>query len=207
MSRTPSTPASSAPQTPNDDGLPLAQVGRRIKHARMLHGLTLRELAEKSGCSESMLSKVERALASPSFSVLHRLAQALQTNISELTAAEEGEPSPVLRASERPVVNLGSGRKKSAIHLERLIVPRRGQLLQGDIHLIAPGGHSEEPITHVGEEFGLVLEGQLELVLNGTPHLLSAGDSFYFASDTPHSYSNPGKEPARVLWVNTPATY
>lgn len=206
MSKTlPPSPGPSA--APMENSLPLAQVGRRIKHARTLHGLTLRELAEKSGCSESMLSKVERAQASPSFSVLHRLAQALQTNISELTATEDIEPSPVLKAAERPVVNLGGGRKKSTIHLERLIVPRRGQLLQGDIHVIEPGAHSEEPISHVGEEFGFVLEGQLELVLHDTPHLLEAGDSFYFASDTPHSYRNPGKTAARVLWVNTPATY
>jgi transcriptional regulator with XRE-family HTH domain len=199
--------SSEAADPMTDDSLPLAQIGRRIKHARALHGLTLRELAEKSGCSESMLSKVERAQASPSFSVLHRLAQALDTNISELTATEKVEPSPVLKSADRPVVNLGSGKQKLTIHLERLIVPRRGQLLQGDIHVIEPGAHSEEPISHVGEEFGFVLEGELELILNDTPHRLGAGDSFYFASDTPHSYSNPGKSVARVLWVNTPATY
>jgi len=183
------------------------QIGRRIKHHRMLHGMTLRELAERSGCSESMLSKVERAQASPSFSVLHRVAHVLETNISELTAEDENSLSPILHASERPVVNLGHSGKRSTIQLERLIVPRRGQLLQGDIHIVAPGGHSEEPITHIGEELGLVLEGELELTLNGVTHLLGAGDSFYFTSDTPHSYCNRGEAPARVLWVNTPATF
>ncbi|AKH20140.1 XRE family transcriptional regulator [Sedimenticola thiotaurini] len=152
-----------------------------------------------------MLSKIERGQASPSLSALHRLAKALNTNVAELTAQEEAVRSPVMRADERPVVNFGSGR--SGIQLERLVAPARSQLLQGDIHLLAPGTESEEMIHHVGEEFGYVLEGELELKLGDNTYTLSAGDSFYFASEIPHSYRNTGKVTTRVLWINTPPTF
>ena len=36
---------------------------------------------------------------------------------------------------------------------------------------------------------------------------LRAGDSFYFESKTPHSWHNPGKKEAVILWINTPPTF
>src|SRR5439155_362347 len=51
------------------------------------------------------------------------------------------------------------------------------------------------------------LEGRIELTLGQERYLLEAGDSFYFPSDVPHGYRNPGRVQARVLWVNTPPTF
>ncbi len=184
---------------------PAVLLGGRIRHARTLSGLTLKHVATEAGCSESMLSKIERGQASPSLSALHRLAKALNTNVAELTAQEEAVRSPVMRAGERPLVSFGNG--GSGIQLERLVAPARSQLLQGDIHLLAPGTASEEMIHHVGEEFGYVLEGELELKLGDSHYTLSVGDSFYFASEIPHSYRNPGAVTTRVLWINTPPTF
>ena len=182
---------------------PAVVLGGRIRHARTLSGLTLKQLATEAGCSESMLSKIERGQASPSLSALHRLARALNTNVAELTAQEEAVRSPVMRANERPVVSFSN----SGLRLERLVAPARSQLLQGDIHLLEPGAASDEMIQHIGEEFGYVLDGELELTLGETSYQLLAGDSFYFASELPHSYRNPGATPARVLWINTPPTF
>jgi uncharacterized cupin superfamily protein len=80
-------------------------------------------------------------------------------------------------------------------------------LLQGDIHVIEPQASSDEQISHVGEELGYVIEGELELTLGDTVYMLQPGDSFYFPSTLPHSYRNPGKRVTRVLWINTPPTF
>ena len=50
-------------------------------------------------------------------------------------------------------------------------------------------------------------EGTLELTIAGERYQLNAGDSFYFASELPHSYRNTGGGILRVLWVNTPPTF
>ncbi|MEI2415092.1 cupin domain-containing protein [Orrella sp. JC864] len=186
----------------------LPSLGPRIKHARMVRGMTLKALADAARCSESLLSRVERGQAMPSLATLHRLAQSLGTNVAELAAAHAPPVSPVTRADQRPVLEFNSHRRsRQGVKLERVIVPMRGQLLQADVHVLEPGAESLEQIAHVGEEVGYVLEGQFELRLGQDVHLLQAGDSFYFASDTPHSYRNPGNTVTRVMWVNTPATF
>ncbi|XAH24964.1 XRE family transcriptional regulator [Xylophilus sp. GW821-FHT01B05] len=193
---------------PSNVADPLAGLGLRLKHARMVQGLTLRQLADAAGCSESMLSKIERGHAMPSLSALHRLALALKSNVAELTATGGEGQSPIGRAGARPVVSFQSGRKqKGSIRLERVMLPMRGQLLQADIHLIDPLVSSGEQISHIGEELGYLLEGELELTLGDSTYRLGPGDHFSFSSDTPHSYRNPGQTLTRVLWVNTPPTF
>ncbi|HTI18269.1 MAG TPA: cupin domain-containing protein [Trinickia sp.] len=182
-------------------------LGVRLKHARLVRQLTLKALAEQAGCSESLLSKVEGGHATPSLATLHRIALALSTNIAALLAGPEVNTSPVQRANERPTVVFPSTSKHESIRLERLVVPGPGRLLQGDIYVIEPRASSDEQISHVGEELGYVIEGELELTLGETVYLLQPGDSFHFPSTVPHSYRNPGKAITRVLWVNTPPTF
>lgn len=191
-----------------DDSLALAALGPRVKHACRVRSLTLKVLANAAGCSESLLSRVERGQVMPSLATLHRLARALDTNVAGLTAAFAPPTSPITRAGERPVIKFKGARgKRSGVKLERVIVPIRGQLMQADIHVLEPRAESLEQIAHSGEEVGYVLEGEFELRLRDDVYRLTAGDSFYFSSDVPHSYRNPGKLTSRVLWVNTPATF
>src|ERR1700712_4411213 len=79
-------------------------LGVRLHHARMVRGMTLKELADQSQCSESMLSKIENDKAAPSFATLHRVATALGTNISELYSAPSNAERIVSQAGERPVL-------------------------------------------------------------------------------------------------------
>nr|WP_321845335.1 cupin domain-containing protein [Paraburkholderia bannensis] len=201
-SRAPSGPAAAAAQAAPGDSL-----GVRLKHARMVHQLTLKALAEQAGCSESLLSKVESGRATPSLATLHRLALALSTNIAALVSGPDVNTSAIQRANERPSVSFPTAGKRGSIKLERVVVPAPGQLLQGDIHVIEPHTSSDEQISHLGEELGYVIEGELELTLDQERHLLQPGDSFYFPSNVPHSYRNPGKVVTRVFWVNTPPTF
>lgn len=182
---------------------PLASgLGLRIRHARLMAGLTLLQLAQKAGCSESLISKIERGSAVPSLATLHRLATALDSNISTLTSEEKPEGGPVLRSGERTIIRAGGG-----VSLERLVPPTRGGLLQANIHIVAPGKASEGMIEHVGEEVGYVLEGRIELQLGSERHVLQEGDAFTFSSSVPHGYRNIGSRTARILWVNSPATF
>lgn len=176
-------------------------LGMRLRHARLVASYTLLQLSQRAECSESLISKIERGVATPSLAMLHRLATALNTNIGALTSEEQPSVGPILRKGERPVIKGGS------ISLERIGLPNPGALLQANIHIVAPGGASDGQIVHAGEEIGYVLEGRIELQLGDERYTLDAGDAFVFSSHMPHGYRNPGKEIARVLWVNSPATY
>lgn len=176
-------------------------LGVRLKHARLVAGLTMTQVAQKSQCSESLISKIESGQASPSLAMLHRIAVSLDTNIATLTTEEAPGEGPIRLSGKRPVIKVGG------ISLERITLPKRGGLLQANIHIVPPGEASDGLIEHVGEEVGFVLEGSLELVLGSERHLIQAGDAFYFSSQTPHGYRNVGKVAARIFWVNTPATF
>lgn len=181
-------------------------LGARVRHARLLQGLTLKEVGRRAQCSESAVSKVERNLVAPSLAMLHRLASALGTNISNLTADEWRPSGPVLRAGARPVQGFRQG-EQNGVTLERLTGAMRGGLLQANIHLIPPRTKSDGLIEHRGEEVGYVLEGSVRLQLGEDSYQLEVGDSFHFASQIPHGYENTGEHIARILWINTPATF
>jgi transcriptional regulator with XRE-family HTH domain len=183
-----------------------ARIGAKVKHGRMVRGITLRQLAEEAGCSESLLSKIENNKAMPSFGTLHRIAAALGTNVSVLFSAGSEGAQVVSRAGERPVIVTDQLRTGKGVQLERLIPYAREYLLQSNIHLIAPGGRTDA-ISHAGEEIGYVLEGEIELTIDGNRYCAKTGDSFHFRSELPHAYRNVGTKPARVLWVNTPPTF
>ncbi|MCY1246279.1 HTH-type transcriptional regulator PuuR [compost metagenome] len=88
-----------------------------------------------------------------------------------------------------------------------MVLPKRGGLLQANIHVVWPGGSSDGQIEHQGEEVGYVIEGQLELMLGDDVYLIGPGDAFTFSSQVPHGYRNAGDVVAKILWVNSPATF
>lgn len=187
---------------PDDSaGKPPSMLGARVRHARRVAHLTLTQVAGKANCSESLISKIENGQATPSLAMLHRIAVALDTNIASLTTEKAPLDSPVLHPGERPVMKTGD------ISLERLVLPKRGGLLQANIHIVRPGAETDGQIVHVGEEVGYVLEGKLELLLGDARYPMEAGDSFTFSSQVPHGYRNIGTQAAKILWVNTPATF
>ncbi len=183
------------------------QVGARLKHARLLAGVRMRELAAKVGCTESMISKIENARVVPSLPMLQRLVAALDRDLPSFFGSNPDAPGIVLRAGERPVTTTDPIREGRGVRYERLVPFGAGNLLEGNIHLIEPGGIKTDPITHQGETVGFVFEGQLELTIEGSTYALKAGDSFFFKNHLTNRYRNSGTELARVLWVNTPQVH
>lgn len=188
-----------------DDAARALELGTRLKHARLAHKMTMKACAIKAACSESQISKIERGLVSPSLAMLHRLAAALETNTSYLIGHDSQPGQPILRQGQRLISTFSPD--GGGVQLERMDNAERGSLLQAHIHIIAPGGRSDGLIEHLGEEVGLVLEGTVALTLGDERYTLQPGDAFHFPSQIPHGYENIGTQPARIYWVNTPATF
>lgn len=181
------------------------ELGRKIKEVRLATKMSLSVLASKAGCSESSISKIENGKGNPSLNLLHRLANALDISIGHLFAHENGTCDFVLRQGERPII--GSLSPSQGVALEALMNEQSDQQIQAHIHIVEPGGKTEHDIVHEGEEVGYILEGGIDLTVNGETVHVSEGDSFFFKSSLPHRYANNGPKQARVLWVNTPPTF
>lgn len=186
---------------------PQIRVGLKLRAARKARRLKMRDVADAVGCSESLISKIENDKVFPSLPMLHKLAAELGTSIGKMFAEASSDGDYVARKGQRPQLNLEAiGRDGgSGIQLEGVAL--NGELLYSSIHIVEAGGSTGGPITHVGEELGYVLEGEIEITLGDKSYLLKEGDSFFFPSELAHGYRNPGVKTARILWINTPPTF
>jgi len=177
-------------------------VGPRVRALREAMGLSLRELALRSGVSAPMLSQVERGETSPTLQVATRIAQGLELRLSQLLRLDETGSVSVVRASER---RRGGGEGHS---FEVLTPPLPGQRAELSLHTLAPGaatgGPSDPPLHEPGSrETAVVQRGALVLVCDGRRHELATGDCVTFDADLPHHFENPGSEPAELIAVLT----
>jgi transcriptional regulator with XRE-family HTH domain len=69
-----------------------------------------------------------------------------------------------------------------------------------EIHYNVGATTGPEMLHHIGKEFGLVLEGELQLDLGFDHHILKSGDSLIFDSAIPHRLTNIGQVPVRGIW-------
>ena len=185
----------------------LTRIGTRLRHARLTRGVRMKDVADAAGCSESLVSKIENNKIQPSLHILHRLCAVMKMGLGELFSASEDADDVVMRAGHRVMIELDGLRRGQGIRMERLIPSAKGRLLQGNIHIVAPGGSSDGMISHDGDEVGYVITGEIELVVSGKAYKLGPGNSFNFRSDLPHGYRNIGSGEARIIWVNTPPSF
>jgi transcriptional regulator with XRE-family HTH domain len=178
-------------------------VGERLRAIRLLRRLTLRQVAEAAGVSESFVSQFERGQSNASVATLMRLAAAVGIEVSDLFAAEPQSGARVLRREERQLLSWGHLGRKA------LLTPKPFHSLEVVAASFDPGGSTgDEPYTHGdSEELLLVLSGRVELQLDNELFDLSAADSINYRSSMPHRVSNPGHEPAEVLFVISPPSY
>ena len=177
------------------------RLSARLRQARQMRGMTLKILADAAGCSESLLSKIENSKAYPSLPMLNRLVKALDMSMGWMFDDRDGKAPIIFRAGHRPAVPVPD----HAITVERVIPDADGHTLRCNIFHVEAGASSEGEHQHAGEEAGYLLNGQIELLIDGRPHRLNAGDAFAFRADQPHSYRNTGSSRASVFWVNTPS--
>lgn len=185
----------------NDDARTL---GQKLRHMRKKQKKTLKDVAQLAGCSESMLSKTERGHTIPSLDLLSRIAEIVGGSVAELFSDDMEAPCVVYAQGERRVLELGSKSSGGHAMLERLIPYEKGRQLNANLHVVPPGGGSAGTLTHRGEEVGFVIEGYIEITVDGKTHLVGPGGSFFFKSELPHSYRNIGTTPARIVWANSP---
>src|SRR5882762_4152485 len=174
-------------------------IGRHLRQLRTKRKLSLVEVARAAGISVGFLSALERSQMSASVGTLRKLARFHKTNILDFFDPAESN-SRLVRPTGRKVLEAGPG-----VRME--LLAWGNTVMEPHLFRIAPQAGSGESYTHEGEEFLLVLRGELQLALDGEEFRLKSGDSFYFESATPHRWKNPGRSETWVLWVNTPPTF
>jgi transcriptional regulator with XRE-family HTH domain len=168
----------------------LEALGERVQTLRIDRGLTLRELADRSDVSVSMLSSVERGEKAPTVVVLDRVAAGLDVSLASLVAADEAARIIVRRAADQDRLDEPGGWQRTilspvvpGVNFEWIRSTLPPGCEAGTFPAYAPGSH----------EFVAVQSGTLTLTIGERELSLAAGDSVYFAADAPHGYANRGQ--------------
>lgn len=184
-----------------------ADLGRRVRAARLAHDLTLDTASRLCGVSRSTLSKIENGNMSPTFDVLQKIVVGLKIDLGELFGSV-----PKLNAGgRRALTRRGAGQRHAyrGYQMELLATDLAHKaMLPFHIRITA---HSLDAFDdwgrHEGEEFLYVISGSVCLYSElYAPTHLETGDSLYFDSRTGHAAISTSKEDAEVLWMATSAT-
>ena len=176
----------------------LTIIGNRIRELRSEKNLTLRTLAQISGISPSMLSLLERGKSAPSIGTLVLIATALDAQMNDLLETKnERKDNIVSYHNKQKVYSTSQGVTR------RILKHERSLGVELAINEYNPKTNSNsEPKGHNGYEFGVVLQGELELQLEDSNFILNVSDAISYDSRIPHKISNNSNSIAKALWVN-----
>lgn len=177
-----------------------AELGRRIKLLRVARGLTLKDLELRGGISATHVSEIERGRASPTVGALGRIARALGMRPATLVEPHVLPEVSLMRATERAAHRVGLG----TATLEPVTGPVSGAMLGAHLLALPAGGEPAFSHQHEGEEWATVLEGAVEVRVDGEPFLLREGDSIHFRGHHEHSYASRSAATATLLVADRP---
>jgi transcriptional regulator with XRE-family HTH domain len=177
--------------------------GARLKAIRTSFGLSQRELARRAGVTNGLISLIEQNRVSPSVSSLKKVLDGVPLSLAEFFTMDLDAAPKVFYGTDE-FAEIGS----AEVSLRLLAPQRTGRLLTVLHEKYAPGAETgDEMITHRGEEGGIVLSGRVELTVGGSTRVLGPGEAYYFSSNIPHRFRNPGREPCEIISASTPATF
>jgi transcriptional regulator with XRE-family HTH domain len=178
-------------------------LGQMVRDARKKKGWTLEETGQRAGIGRSTLSKIENNQTRPGFEIVRRLTQALELETPNLFL--QSGKSDI--SGRRDVTRKGEGEPKhtATYHHELLCNELASKQMLPYFSTIKARDFSDfdDWIRHRGEEFMLVLSGELELLTEHyRPLPMKAGDSVYYDSGMGHCCISTSEEDAVVLWVS-----
>lgn len=180
-----------------------ALIGKKLRQLRIEKEMTLKDLANKVNLTTSHISQIENNKTVPSIPTLMELAKALDVSIIEFFADELLKEPKVMNKREWTNV-LMPGWDAEVWQLVRIIGSKRMQPLYT---VVPPGGGSRDGSCHPGEEFLVVIEGELTLTIADHVYKLGPMTSSYYSSLLPHTWKNEGTEPCRIFWVVSPPSW
>ncbi|WP_327121029.1 XRE family transcriptional regulator [Streptomyces sp. NBC_01341] len=172
-----------------------ARLAARLSSLRTERGWSLDELSGRAGVSRSTLSRLERGELSPTTSVLGRMCTVYGRTMSRLLMEVEEEPPPLVREADQPV-----WRDERSGFVRRSVSPPhpalRGEVVQGTLDAGAAVAYENAPVPGV-EQHIWVLDGTVEITVEGTVHTVRRGDCLRFRLRGPSHFHCPGPDPVR----------
>lgn len=175
------------------------EIGLKIKNLRNLKNLTQEELADRCELTKGYISQLENDLTSPSIETLKDILNALGTTFGEFF--DETDSQIVFKTDEY-IEKIQDG-----VNIQWLVPSAQKNIMEPIVVTLEAGAKTEKDMPHEGEEFGIVIEGKIELILGKKSYKLNEKETFYFVANKPHYIKNSSNCPAKVIWVSSPPNF
>ena len=173
------------------------EMERRLAELRRGRGWSLEELADRSGISRATLSRIERGELSPTAAMLTKLCSMYGWTLSRLIADAEGNAPSLVRARDQV-----RWKDPESGYVRRSVSPP-GAGLKGEMVEVRlrPGmkvSFETSPIPGL-EHHLWMLEGTLDLEVEGTRFRVREGDCLRYVLTGATRFECPGKKRARYV--------
>ncbi len=184
------------------------KLGKRIKAFREAREKSLETLSAETGLSLSFLQGLEENNVYPSIGPMQKIAHALGLRLGTFLD-DENSSDPIISSLDQtdPDVAIQNCRTQNVSYSYVSLGKGKTDRNMEPFHItIAPLSAEEQAkeqktSSHQGEEFMLVLSGELKVVYGRETHILQAGQSIYYNSIVPHYVGAHGDAPAQILAV------
>ena len=186
-------------------GLESYRIGPKIRALRLQKNMGQAQLAEHTGLSPALLSKIERGQLLPTLPTLLRIAMVFGVGLAHFFLDSEQRPAvSVTRKKERLRLPDQPGEEARCYLFESLNFPATDRKMAAYYAEFPSSSQPSEPHRHAGVEFIFVIKGRLSVNLAGEDTSLADGDAMQFDSGSPHSYRRQGQSPASAIIVVLP---
>jgi len=176
-------------------------IGAQVRVARSRHGMTVAKVAQLTGLSSGMLSKVENGNAFPSLTTLHALSRVFKVPMTFFFETHQETQGCCYVKKDGGLFIESRGSKVG--HQYQLLGHGVGEEHSVSPYMIELNDTSEVfPLfQHPGVEFIHMLDGEMIYEHGGKPYALSPGDSLFFEGTTAHGPLELIKLPIRFLSI------
>lgn len=160
-------------------------IGSRIKKMRKQQNRTLQEIADICGFTRSLLSKIENSKTIPPIATLSRIAKALGVKVATLLDDDSNVNGIIYTPGKDVSLDNMVGTDKGYLFFP-FASERGNKLFQPYLFTAERDKVITQPLSHEGEEFIYVLEGEMRYRIGSVEYTMRPGDSLYFNSIDEH---------------------
>ncbi len=174
------------------------EITQRIITLRDACGYTQEEFAAELKMDVDTYKEYEKSGDDIPISVIYKIANVCGVDFAEIFTGVTAklDTYQIVRAGEGKMVSRFPGYK-----YEDLAHRYRGKIMQPLLVELDPSDEPADLVCHSGQEFNMVIDGEMELVFDNQSFILSAGDTIYFNPEHPHGQRCAGDKPAKFLTV------
>jgi quercetin dioxygenase-like cupin family protein len=178
-------------------------IGKRLKELRKMQNMSLEQFSKITGIDKDKLKNIEDHRILPDLGIIVKLSKALRIGTSLQSEEKKGFSYSLMRKQDRHNIKRLSkgGTNRPNYQFLSLANGIEGRHMESFLVTLTPDTGNAELSSHDGEEFVVVMEGAIKVILGNKEEILKEGDSIYYLANIPHNIINASEKDKAVIMV------